>query len=137
MQKIVWISSTLGAGIHLSLNVNVRSRDGFFRNVDLGSETATSSLLRPEAAKPSQQAAKTGQPGAKPSQQAAKSVQQAAKTGQQAVKTGQPVAKPIHQSNTIRSEGSLSIDSLSGSSSVGGKPIFSETNMQSSLGYLP
>jgi hypothetical protein len=105
-------------------------RDGFFRNVDLGSETATSSLLRPEAAKTGQQTAKTGQ-------QAAKSVQQAAKTGQPAAKTGPPVAKKTHQSNTIRSEGSLSIDSLSGSSSVGGKPIFSETNMQSSLGYLP
>jgi hypothetical protein len=105
-------------------------RDGFFRNVDLGSETATSSLLRPEAAKTVQQAAKTGH-------QAAKSVQQAAKSSQPAAKTGPTVAKPTHQSNTIRSEGSLSIDSLSGSSSVGGKPIFSETNMQSSLGYLP
>jgi hypothetical protein len=113
-------------------------RDGFFRNVDLSSETATSSLLRPEAAKTVQQAAKTGQQAAKSGQQVAKSVQQAAKTGQPAAKTGQTVvAKPIHQSNTIRSEGSLSIDSLSGSSSVGGKPIFSETNMQSSLGYLP
>ncbi len=112
-------------------------RDGFFRNVDLGSETATSSLLRPEAAKTGQQVAKTVQQAAKTGQQAAKSVQQAAKTAQQAAKTGQPAAKPTHQSNTIRSEGSLSIDSLSGSSSVGGKPIFSETNMQSSLGYLP
>ncbi len=105
--------------------------------MDLGSETATSSLLRPEAAKPVQQAAKTAQQAAKTGQQAAKSVQQAAKSGQQAAKTGQQAAKPTHQSNTIRSEGSLSIDSLSGSSSVGGKPIFSETNMQSSLGYLP
>jgi hypothetical protein len=119
-------------------------RDGFFRNVDLGSETATSSLLRPEAAKTGQQAAKTGQQAAKSGQQAAKTSQPAAKTGQSAAKTGQSaaktgptVAKPTHQSNTIRSEGSLSIDSLSGSSSVGGKPIFSETNMQSSLGYLP
>ncbi len=112
-------------------------RDGFFRNVDLGSETATSSLLRPEAAKTVQQAAKAGQLAAKPGQQAAKAGQQAAKTGQSAAKTGPTVAKPTHQSNTIRSEGSLSIDSLSGSSSVGGKPIFSETNMQSSLGYLP
>jgi hypothetical protein len=112
-------------------------RDGFFRNVDLGSETATSSLLRPEAAKAVQQAAKTGQQAAKTVQQTVKTSQPTAKTGQQAAKTGPTVAKPTHQSNTIRSEGSLSIDSLSGSSSVGGKPIFSETNMQSSLGYLP
>jgi hypothetical protein len=94
-------------------------RDGFFRNVDLGSETATSSLLRPEAAKTGQQAAKTAHQVAKTGQQAAKTGQQAAKSVQQAAKTGQTVvAKPTHQSNTIRSEGSLSIDSLSGSSSA-------------------
>ena len=94
-------------------------RDGFFRNVDLGSETATSSLVRSETTKPSgQQAAKP--PGLQP-----------------AAKTGPKTAKSGHPTNTIRSEGSLSIDSLSGSSILAGKPIFSETNMQSSLGYLP
>ena len=40
-------------------------------------------------------------------------------------------------SGTIKSQGSLSIDSLSGSSSFSQKIAFSETNMQSSLGYLP
>ena len=40
-------------------------------------------------------------------------------------------------SNTVKSQGSLSIDSLSGSSSYSQKIAFSETNMQSSLGYLP
>ena len=40
-------------------------------------------------------------------------------------------------SATIKSQGSLSIDSLSGSSSFSQKIAFSETNMQSSLGYLP
>ena len=39
--------------------------------------------------------------------------------------------------STIKSQGSLSIDSLSGSSSYSQKIAFSETNMQSSLGYLP
>ena len=39
--------------------------------------------------------------------------------------------------NTVKSQGSLSIDSLSGSSSYSQKIAFSETNMQSSLGYLP
>ena len=41
------------------------------------------------------------------------------------------------RSNTIKSHGSVSIDSLSGSSSYSQKIAFSETNMQSSLGYLP
>ena len=40
-------------------------------------------------------------------------------------------------SNTVKSQGSVSIDSLSGSSSYSQKIAFSETNMQSSLGYLP
>ena len=41
------------------------------------------------------------------------------------------------KSGTLRSEGSVSIDSLSGSSGYSQKIAFSETNMQSSLGYLP
>ena len=46
-------------------------------------------------------------------------------------------AGPQSTGGTIRSEGSVSIDSLSGSSSYSQKIAFSETNMQSSLGYLP
>ena len=45
--------------------------------------------------------------------------------------------KPRPGTSTIKSQGSLSIDSLSGSSSYSQKIAFSETNMQSSLGYLP
>ena len=46
-------------------------------------------------------------------------------------------SKPRLSSNSMKSQGSLSIDSLSGSSSYSQKIAFSETNMQSSLGYLP
>ena len=46
-------------------------------------------------------------------------------------------AAPQSTGGTLRSEGSVSIDSLSGSSSYSQKIAFSETNMQSSLGYLP
>ena len=49
--------------------------------------------------------------------------------------SGQSKTRP--PSNTIKSQGSVSIDSLSGSSSYSQKIAFSETNMQSSLGYLP
>lgn len=48
---------------------------------------------------------------------------------------GPPSLPP--KSGTLRSEGSVSIDSLSGSSGYSQKIAFSETNMQSSLGYLP
>ena len=41
------------------------------------------------------------------------------------------------QSHSLHSEGSVSIDSLSVSSGSSQKIAFSETNMQSSLGYLP
>lgn len=92
--------------------------------MDIGSETANSSLARPEMAKVVPQAAKSGQ-------------QQVVKPGQQTAKTDQRVGGPGLLSSTTRSDGSLSVDSLSGSSLLGGKPIFSETNMQSSLGYLP
>ena len=50
--------------------------------------------------------------------------------------SGQSKSRP-GASNTVKSQGSLSIDSLSGSSSYSQKIAFSETNMQSSLGYLP
>ena len=49
--------------------------------------------------------------------------------------SGPPSLPP--KSGTLRSEGSVSIDSLSGSSGYSQKIAFSETNMQSSLGYLP
>ena len=47
-------------------------------------------------------------------------------------------SRPRPGTSSIKSQGSgLSIDSLSGSSSYSQKIAFSETNMQSSLGYLP
>ena len=45
--------------------------------------------------------------------------------------------KSRHSNQTRLSEGSVSIDSLSVSSGNSQKIAFSETNMQSSLGYLP
>ena len=51
--------------------------------------------------------------------------------------SGHSKSRPGAHSNTVKSQGSLSIDSLSGSSSYSQKIAFSETNMQSSLGYLP
>lgn len=83
--------------------------DGYFKNLELGSESATSSLAR-------------------------KPVNIQTKTAQSST-AGQ--AKLKSQSNTLKSEGSVSIDSLSGSSAYSQKIAFSETNMQSSLGYLP
>ena len=83
--------------------------DGYFKNLELGSESATSSLAR------------------RPTVPHTKSALSSA-TSQVKLKV---------QSNTLKSEGSVSIDSLSGSSGYSQKIAFSETNMQSSLGYLP
>ena len=83
--------------------------DGYFKNLELGSESATSSLAR------------------RPTVLHTKS----------ALSSTTNQSKNKAQSNTLKSEGSVSIDSLSGSSGYSQKIAFSETNMQSSLGYLP
>jgi len=82
--------------------------DGYFKNLELGSESATSSLARKQS-----------------------NIQSIPALSSKTIQ-----AKQV-QSNTLKSEGSVSIDSLSGSSAYSQKIAFSETNMQSSLGYLP
>ena len=57
--------------------------------------------------------------------------------GRPVVSSVSGLSKARPGTSTIKSQGSLSIDSLSGSSSYSQKIAFSETNMQSSLGYLP
>jgi len=81
--------------------------DGYFKNLELGSESTTSSLKKIPSTKQTVNAQSSDQ------------------------------AKLKAKSSTLKSEGSVSLDSLSGSSAYSQKIAFSETNMQSSLGYLP